>query len=80
MEMIREDDHGIDDKGPFFGDVPKRLVQEVTGQGTAKHGASVGGDNGEKAGCPRDKSAAVVHSRAVGLRCANPTYKPEFIN
>ena len=64
--MIREDDHGIDGKGIFLSDVSKRLAQEVTGRGVAEHRASVGGDNGEKVGCPRDKSAAVVHKQGEG--------------
>ena len=42
--MIREDDHSIDGKGIFSGNVPKRLAQEVTGHGVAEHRASVGGD------------------------------------
>ena len=65
--MIREDDHSIDGKGIFFGDVPKRLAQEVTGHGVAEHWASVGGDDGEKVGCPRDKSSTVVHKRGEGV-------------
>ena len=74
MQVVREYDHSIDGKGPFFGDVSKRSAQEITGRGATEHRASVGGDDGEKVGCARDKSAAIVHSRDVGLRFANPTY------
>ncbi len=73
--MVREYDHSIDGKGPFFGDVSRRLAQEVTGYGVTEHRASVGGDDGEKVDCARDKSAAVVHSRGVGLRSAHLIYE-----
>ena len=55
---VSEDDHSIDGKGPFFGDVSKRLAQEIT-----------------KGGCAGDKSAAIVHSRDVGLRSAHLIYE-----
>ena len=72
---VSEDDHSIDGKGPFFGDVSKRLAQEITGHGVTEHRASVGGDDGEKGGCAGDKSAAIVHSRDVGLRSAHLIYE-----
>lgn len=64
----------IDGKGPFFGDVSRRLAQNITSHGVAEHRASAGGDDGEKVGCARDKSLAVVHSRGVGLCYANLAY------
>ena len=59
--MVWEHDHRIDSKGMFFGNVSKRLAQEVTGHGFAKHRAAVGGDDGEEIGRPRDESAAITH-------------------
>ena len=67
MEMIREDDHSIDGKGPFFGDVSKCLAQKSTGPGVTEHRASASGNDSEKVGGPRDKSAAVAHKRGEGM-------------
>ena len=67
MDMIGQDDDGIDGEWLFGFDGVKSLAQVIDGLGVVKDGLSLVGDNGKKVGGSWGSCTTIVHGNVLEM-------------
>jgi hypothetical protein len=78
MEMIRENDPGVNGEGPFPADATNRVAQEVDSLREQGVAAPLQQVDGEKSDSTRDANTAVVgHSHTQWAATCNNQYRAD---